>query len=906
MIITRLKLRDFLSHADTELEFNQGTTVIVGVNGAGKSSILDAVGFALFRHKRGKKLDDLIRKGCNSLSVELDFIVNGRKYRIIRTRRRDGNSDAVLKEITEGKVTTIVRRPSEVDKELTKILNMDSDLFLNAIYVKQGEIAKLLDQDPAERKKLVGRLLQIEEFNKVWIQFKDIISHFEIEVAELRGEVGRLNKVMDDLKAQEREATETQNKLKKIEKTYQQVKQQRDKLRDLYKVQEEKKIKFTRLNSEYERYSSQTDDLKKEIKTLYQKVSEIEEAEKKLKEIKNIAMQFDFLERAHNIYTELLLLKKDFDAINSKRKEITEHEQTIRNYEESFKRFNLIEEELTKIKDERNDLAVKYKTLKEKMKEIQQLQKDVDNLTAILNKKSEKLNALGIAGGIETQIEKGIVKKNTLKKELSLKNEQLAKLKQQIGSITGVLKELNDMMEKIKASKNRCPVCGSKLTDSHKEQILNNYYEKIEKNNNKLRKLQENIDSIKEEIDSSEKLLKELEELNLEVTREFLNQQKEKTNTLAELKKELEKFSQIEEKLEKMREKIETLSSEKEKLQDAHDKYSFAVNALKRLNKQEILKKQREIDNIIKEKKEALNAILKQVGIREEDFEKAYKEAKEAKEEYARLEERIKQKNTVLSSIQDKEKLLDSYKEKLKNIKKELDDLDFSEEEYNNVRLQLDTFEKKVSTLTADISTLKERIRIANDRINELKKEIKAIKEKEVKARKLDEFIELLKKIRDVFGKDGIQSTIRQQAIPIIEAHTREIFQEFGLSYSDIKIDEDFDITLYGPGFEQSVSALSGGEKSVVAFALRMGIARTLANSNLDMIMLDEPTAYLDTYRREELVNVLSKIRGIPQVILVTQEETLKEIADTLIQVDKVGGKSKVKVVEIQEKEGML
>jgi len=907
MIITRLKLKDFLSHADTELEFNQGTTVIVGVNGAGKSSILDAISFALYKHnERGKKLDDLIRKGCNSLSVELDFIVNGKKYRIIRKRRREGTSDAILKEITDGKVKTIRRKASGVDEELKKILSMDMDLFLNAIYVKQGEIAKLLDQDPAERKRLVGRLLQIEELNKVWDRFREVISYFKVKGAELKGEVERLGKVMEELESQKREIAKVEEALKRKREEYEEVKQQKDKLKEKYELLGEKKIKFTRLSSEYEGYIKQINELKKEIDSLYQTIKEIETAEERLKEIKNLAMQSDSLERAHKIYTELLLLEKDFEVVDKERKEITEFETILENYEESFKRFNSLEKELSKLKEEKESISVKYETLKEKMKNKEQLQKEINDLTDRLHKTSEKLNALGIVGDIKTQIEEGITKKSTLKVEIQNKEEELDKIKEQVNNTKGVLEELNKMMKKIQTSKNRCPVCGSKLTEPHRKQILNEYKEKIEKNSNKLSELQKSINSIDEMIASSRKLLKKLEELNLEVAREFLDQQEKKTSRLKELNKELKDFAWIEEQLEKIKEKIKALSSKKEKLQDAHNKYNFAVNALKKVNKQEILEKLTEIEDKIKKKENVLNTTLNQAGIERKDLDVVYRKAKEAREEYTRLEERIKQKSTILSSIQDKERLYNSYKEKLEDIKKQLDELGYSEEEYNKVKLKLDDLENKIKDFEANISTLEERLRIANKRVIDLKSEIEEIKEKEQKARKIEEFTEMLKSLREIFGKDGIQSTIRQQAIPIIEAHTREIFQEFGLSYSDIKIDEDFNITLYGPGFEQSVSALSGGEKSVVAFALRMGIARTLANSNLDMIMLDEPTAYLDTYRREELVNVLSKIRGIPQVILVTQEETLKEIADTLIQVDKVGGKSKVKVVEIQEKEGML
>ena len=86
MIIENLEMKNFKSHRDTKIDFDTGITIIMGGNGAGKSSILEAVSFALFKQHSSKKIEQLITLGDvkNKLYIKLDFTSNGRTYRVTR------------------------------------------------------------------------------------------------------------------------------------------------------------------------------------------------------------------------------------------------------------------------------------------------------------------------------------------------------------------------------------------------------------------------------------------------------------------------------------------------------------------------------------------------------------------------------------------------------------------------------------------------------------------------------------------------------------------------------------------------------------------------------------------------------------------------------------------------------
>jgi exonuclease SbcC len=139
-----------------------------------------------------------------------------------------------------------------------------------------------------------------------------------------------------------------------------------------------------------------------------------------------------------------------------------------------------------------------------------------------------------------------------------------------------------------------------------------------------------------------------------------------------------------------------------------------------------------------------------------------------------------------------------------------------------------------------------------------------------------------------------LQKQLRLTSRPLIEKFTREFFSEFNFEYSDIKLDDDYQIQLYGSMEETTLGMLSGGEKIAIAIALRLGLAKALSKGTLELMMLDEPTIHLDYQRRRDLISVFKKLGVIPQMIIVTHDQGLEEAADRVYEVRKEKGISKI------------
>ena len=189
MIFTRLKLNNFKSHKNTTIDFKKGISVIVGENGAGKSTILEAISFALFKQHTAKKIDDLVRNNGNTMSVELQFVSNGKEFKIVREKKSNLKSSLYAKTSSDSGFMHICSGDREVNNEIRQVLDIDSDLFLNAIYIRQGEIAELVDKTPAEKKQLIAKLLGIDSLEKAWKNLLPFINNYELKLSELEGKL---------------------------------------------------------------------------------------------------------------------------------------------------------------------------------------------------------------------------------------------------------------------------------------------------------------------------------------------------------------------------------------------------------------------------------------------------------------------------------------------------------------------------------------------------------------------------------------------------------------------------------------------------------------------------------------------------------------------------------------------
>src|SRR5258706_177406 len=146
---------------------------IAGPTGAGKSSLLDAMVFALYGRvpRLGAHAAEMIALGRDRMAVTLDFRLGGRVYRVARTlsRNRKGKaSEAALEEIVGGEERPLAEGPAAVTKMLERIVGLGYDAFTQAVILPQGEFQRFLKCRPAERRAILADLLRLQVYKKMY------------------------------------------------------------------------------------------------------------------------------------------------------------------------------------------------------------------------------------------------------------------------------------------------------------------------------------------------------------------------------------------------------------------------------------------------------------------------------------------------------------------------------------------------------------------------------------------------------------------------------------------------------------------------------------------------------------------------------------------------------------------
>ena len=167
----KLTLEGFTSFRDKlELDFTGlDLFAITGPTGAGKSSLIDAICFALYGQvpRVGDDYKQLISHGAERLSVMLEFGVGKERYRIARTARPDKPSQQRLERITADAAEPLADRVKEIRTEVDRILGLDYDGFTRSVVLPQGQFDAFLKGEPKERRKILVALLNLTVYERM-------------------------------------------------------------------------------------------------------------------------------------------------------------------------------------------------------------------------------------------------------------------------------------------------------------------------------------------------------------------------------------------------------------------------------------------------------------------------------------------------------------------------------------------------------------------------------------------------------------------------------------------------------------------------------------------------------------------------------------------------------------------
>lgn len=588
MIPLQLTLKNFLSYQEATLDFRGfHTACICGANGAGKSSLLEAITWALWGESRAATEEDVMHTGSDFVRVDFQFICNEQIYRVIRTRQKGKNSSLDFQIENAGKFRSLSGKGiRDTQEQIVTCLKLDYDTFINSAYLRQGRADEFMQRRPNERKQILADLLKLEQYEQLAEQAKDLSK-------QLKGQAEQLENSLLPLEQQlmQKETISTQSLSLELE--IQQLQslqdQEREKLQQLQAEENQRQTWEQQLNWKQNQFQTITQDCERLVKEKSSLENQLAEQEAILQKSSEILAQYQNLLTLDEQEKKLLEKFQIFQDIQQQKQQLEQQLVQQNNELKLQKQKAQSQLEFLQKQDQENQQilsqAPEVKTALERLRQLRQRINELEKLHSKVSPLLQRRQTLEVeiehnknqliarleqltrtkecleeelakfpqirqkALTVDTQIQELDKKKNyqkRLEEKRTDKREIQQRLQEQQRLYEKQLDELIQKLELLSIPEANCPLCEQELDHHHRHQV-------IQKTQNQQQDLQETIWELKEKIT---RCMRDLQ--NLQKEENTLNQEVEPYGRLQQY------FTQLEVQLET---KSETIS----KLKKNHD-----------------------------------------------------------------------------------------------------------------------------------------------------------------------------------------------------------------------------------------------------------------------------------------------------------------------------------------------
>ena len=711
--------------------------LITGDTGAGKTTIFDAMTFALYGVASGSKRDpsmmhsDFVGKDVDSY-VELKFEHNNKEYVVSRTihyAKQKGTDkrfaetptiSATLKEPNKN----VIDKKGDVNDRIEEILGLDAKQFKQIIVLAQGEFKEFLQANSDEKGIILGKLFDNTPYKQFEETLKDAVNQINAKIAKDKDEIHYAMDIFDmpDGLDEEEEQLYYESNPNLVE--------------NIHSLIDNEKIQIKKLEESKKKINGELDSIK-EKKALAEKNNEelkkLEEYSKKKIELEDQKEKLDLLKlqlknvelAVHNIIPIDNELESVKESLDETEKDLTNTTEKFEKATIELKEANKEEKQIPKLEKENDQLKIKisenekllesYSKYEDKLKEFEKSQIETEKLEDSL---SDLKNTIKTNKDTQVAIEKdnsklkvvteSLDKKDNALKDLNDKKENLEEIISNIEDISSnneKLKEIQKDKLKLLKEKSKCDIDYSNKYDAfingQANRLASDLKEEIEKNNSGICKVC-GTKLIKSDIPHLSLTNNEL------VTEEEVNEAKISVEEIDGKVKEIEKEESIQ--TSKIDEK------EKNVIQSVK-KYGLKIGTYDDIKLKNLSKEQDVLEASIEKAKQEFNE-AKYAKQKFQQNEKLLNELKET------IDLDIEKENTLNSKLTELKSILASKKTEVEMMKKEFKgkDIDEIEEELSQSKARNEEILKSIDSIRTNLNKTKEIVTSLTAQIEQLKK----------------------------------------------------------------------------------------------------------------------------------------------------------------------------------------
>lgn len=844
MIPSTLKMRNFMCYRDAAPELNfDGIHIacLCGANGSGKSTVFDAITWALWGKTSRGRNEDIVSTGQDEMEVEFEFYEGTGHYRIIRkyTRSTGTKSGQVMLDLQvadDGRYHSIAEHTiKDTQEKIIRLLHLDYQTFTNSALLLQGKANEFSIKIPSERKDILARILDLSFYD-------DLEEDAKAEAEKNKNEYLRIESYISAIDQRIRQRPNLEEALKTVLGDQEAIGKSRrtidNELQGLRKRREMLEARDEHLKLLQGQLESRNND----IQRIQEKLAA---ALKNLDHFNKVIADREDIERGYATYKQLTTIDEEYNKKLSEFLALT-------------KQKNRLESTISSI---RNEIDSERKLLSVS---INELEKRLAQLPSLQNKKEEINRQQSELEKIEASIIDGqnMIKETTASiSSISTRNSQ----------VLDSIQDVRNKIAMISQTEAVCPLCERELGPDEHRRIRQKLEQELQEY---MFASQENI----QKISHHKAMLGKLEREAREKEGAYKSERDKIRQEAALVNKAIDEIKKAEAELAEKKPRLEQFNlclTNRTYAETEFNELSVVEQKLKELNYE-----QSKHDGIRREKSavakyEELNKGLNEALLRIESEEKT------ALDSHASLER-------LQSEISDLNRQQGSLTHELSELPGIIDKLEIVERQYNSI-LALDTAKHE------EAAQLRENIRQIDILVEERKK----------KTAELDKFKKsesIYTELARHFSKRGIQAVIIAESLPEISNEANDLLGRMTDNRMSVTLEsqketrkgetvETLDIKVADELGTRSYEMYSGGEAFRIDLALRIAISRLLvrrAGASLPILIIDEGFGTQDSSGLEKLIEAINYIQDdFEKIFIITHLEDLRDKFPVIINVTK-------------------
>lgn len=916
MQIISIALTNFKTHKEQQFNFQPGTNAICGENGAGKTSILEAIAWVLFNYQGNYTKEDLIRNGASSAQARVAFVSSrdSRTYEV----QRSTTSGYTLFDPQLNERLPYTRTKDEVLPWLRQHLGVApgtdlGQLFANTIGVPQGTFTADFLLSPEKRKPIFDVILKVEEYRETYRQSNSLRKYAEARSQRLKDLIEQYEESLqswEDLQSRHQtlqlEITQGERLLAEFEAKGQQLDQRRSEMMAQAEQVQTARSQQQTLLSQIEAQQQTCQRIALSLANAQQAAEICRLQQSAYTEFESAEAQLKKLDNNNRVRQQLLQQQQQCQKV------LNQSQQTRSRLEAKLEQFALAAQELTNIAPavatqiqleaekvtlqqqaqafvtlrlqqqqlsaQANSIIQEITTLDHEIRRLSALQSELKQISqweAQQSRLQEQLSRIEAAQQFESELRELI--DNGQAQQSDYRQQVGAALKVMEGWVSDFAALTAEAIAPVKDALFQGGIL-SKATLSSLNQILADLNEQIDKAQIKWQQR-----TLQTQLQRAYAQQAEVIGLSLQQTKrtEMLAQQQQIRQNLTGLQQQLATESPALAALKQLETKIQQLDNPKGKQQlltktlkpqAAVQKQQAELEAAQATEQAQITEIATQLTAFAQ-----LDQQIQQQQQQKQTHQAGYLLYVQNQQVQQQVEPLTVENAGATATLTQQQNQQTELEKRLEALSAAFDPAAFS------------TLEKQVAEINSGADQLRGSLPQLQQRLNDLTAQIArltATAEKRDAALKelhqsdrIKRFVTFARKVYKAAGP-----RITERYVHNISREADRLFRELlGRANVALMWSADYEITVQEGAHTRRFINLSGGEQMCAALAVRLALLKVLAD--IDVAFFDEPTTNMDGQRRAGLAEAIARIKSFNQLFVISHDDTFEQVTETVIKV---------------------